>query len=93
MGHARADLPLTRQQLTALQFIADYQREHGYPPSLDELRKPLRLAHRSSVHAHLVALMEKGMIDWIIGAPRTLEITTRGRSELRRRNVAAQVRS
>jgi SOS-response transcriptional repressor LexA len=55
---------MTRQQSRLLQFIADYQREHGgdVSPSLDEMGRALGLRSKAGIHRLLTRLEDAGRI-------------------------------
>ena len=55
---------MTRQQSRLLQFIAEYQREHGgeVSPSLDEMGRALGLKSKAGVHRLLTRLEDSGRI-------------------------------
>lgn len=45
-----------------LNFVNDYVKENGYPPSIREICKGVGLSSTSTVHAHLTNLTKKGLI-------------------------------
>jgi len=55
---------MTRQQSRLLQFIAEYQREHGgeVSPSLDEMGRALGLRSKAGIHRLLTRLEHAGRI-------------------------------
>jgi SOS-response transcriptional repressor LexA len=55
---------MTRQQSRLLQFIAQYQREHGadVSPSLDEMTRALGLRSKAGIHRLLTRLEGSGRI-------------------------------
>jgi len=53
---------LTEKQKMALSAISDYIKKYGLSPTLDELRKLLKLNAISSVQRHLSALKKKGYL-------------------------------
>lgn len=59
-----------------LKFIKDYFKEHGYAPTVREICTGVGLKSTSSVHAHLVKMMELGMIetDAGISSPRAIRV-------------------
>jgi len=54
--------PLFKKQKRVLEFIKKYIRERGYPPTIEEIKKELRLSSTATVHKHLRALERKGYI-------------------------------
>jgi repressor LexA len=57
-----------------LDFIADYHREHGFPPTVREIGKAVGLSSSSTVHFHLQRLEGQGKLTRVPGAPRTLMV-------------------
>jgi repressor LexA len=53
---------LTNRQESILQFIVDYVRDHGYPPSIREMGKQFAIDSLRGVTVHLDALQRKGFI-------------------------------
>lgn len=53
---------LTKQQTAVLGIIQGYLAEHGYAPSYREIATELSLSSPATVHAHVKALLEKGVI-------------------------------
>ena len=45
-----------------LNFVNDYVKENGYPPSIREICKGVGLSSTSTVHAHLANLTKRGLI-------------------------------
>jgi repressor LexA len=66
--------PLTRRQREILQYIVDYTRRHGYPPSVRDIGSALHLTSSSTVHSHLSALEKKGFIRRDPSKPRAIEV-------------------
>lgn len=67
---------LGRRQLEIYDFIRSYTDEHGYPPSVREIGSAVGLASPSTVHMHLKALEERGLIRRDSKKPRTIEVVT-----------------
>lgn len=55
-------MDLTPKQRAVLQFLKDYRREHGMPPSYDEIRSEFGFASLNSARKHLLQLHRKGYI-------------------------------
>lgn len=55
--------PLTKKQREILNCIEAFVREHGYTPSYREIAKQLGLSSPATVHQHIKALCEKGIIN------------------------------
>ncbi|MFA5070518.1 MAG: transcriptional repressor LexA [Patescibacteria group bacterium] len=67
---------LTKKQREILNFILDYQQEHEYSPSYEEIGENFGLASKATVHAHIQSLKKKGYLTGEAGAPRDLELTS-----------------
>lgn len=72
---------LSAQQGRILDFIEEYQAEHGWAPTVREIGAGVGLASPSSVHTHLLNLRQRGKLE-LGGGPRMIRLTT-GRIELR----------
>src|SRR3989344_3206212 len=53
---------LTPRQKQVLDFVTSYTKKRGFAPSLEDIRKRLRLSSVSNIHQHIEALREKGRI-------------------------------
>ena len=70
----RKSIPMiTKRQKQALDFITDYQGRKGYSPSLDEIRKKLKLASVSTAHFHVSKLRDLGYLAKEENKPRSIE--------------------
>jgi repressor LexA len=65
---------LTQRQLQLLTFIQRYAREHGVPPSFEEMRQALKLQSKSGIHRLVTGLEERGYIRRLAHRARALEI-------------------
>lgn len=65
---------ITKRQQQIYDFIRSYQRDKGYPPSVREMAAAVGLSSPSTVHAHLNALEEHGLIKRDATKPRALEV-------------------
>ncbi len=54
--------PLTKKQKEVLDFIENFIRECGYTPSYREIASGLGLSSPSTIHGHVQALCEKGVL-------------------------------
>ena len=54
--------PLTDRQREALDFLRDYLREHGFPPTLREIAAQLQITGTLGAMRHLEALEKKGYL-------------------------------
>src|SRR5262245_41287250 len=55
-------MDLTPKQRAVLQYLKDYRREHGMPPSYEEIRTEFGFASLNSARKHLLQLHRKGFI-------------------------------
>src|SRR6202035_5859505 len=53
---------LSGKRLQILSFIADCQRERGYPPSVREIGEAVGLTSSATVHTHLGVLQREGYL-------------------------------
>jgi DNA (cytosine-5)-methyltransferase 1 len=53
---------LTKKQKQVFDFIHTYIEENGMSPTIEEIRKKLRLKAVSTIHEHINSLMEKGYL-------------------------------
>ncbi len=65
---------ITKRQQQIYDFIRSYQKEKGYPPSVREMAAAVGLSSPSTVHAHLAALEERGLIKRDATKPRAIEV-------------------
>src|ERR1051326_5607248 len=59
---AMSPAPLTDRQKAILDFFAEFQRTHGYPPTHREIRDRFGYTSYGTVHKHLRLLREKGYL-------------------------------
>jgi repressor LexA len=65
---------LTQRQLQLLKFLERYAREHGVPPSFEEMRCALKLQSKSGIHRLISGLEERGHIRRLPHRARAIEI-------------------
>jgi repressor LexA len=61
-----------RQQI--LTFIADSQRDRGYPPSVREIGEAVGLTSSATVHTHLAVLQREGYLVRDPSKPRAIQV-------------------
>ncbi len=61
---------LTRRQQQIYQFLSDNIGQFEHPPTMDELCKALGLSSRGSLHKHISALVEAGLVEPFDGQKR-----------------------
>lgn len=67
-------IPITKRQKEVLDFIKRFITERGYSPTLEEMKKGLKLSAVSTVHQHINALIDKGYINKFDNLARAIEI-------------------
>lgn len=72
MAYMRYDL--NDKQNKIYDFLCDFLKAHGFPPTVREIAEMAGLTSASSVHNYLKLLEEKGYIRRVEGSPRAIEI-------------------
>jgi len=65
---------LTKKQKDVLDFIKQYYSKHKYAPSLEEIKKHLKIASVSTAHFHIKKLQEKGFLRKEDNQPRAISV-------------------
>jgi len=65
-----------------LRFIYDYSREKSYPPTVRDIGTAVGLSSTSTVHAQLMNLEKKGMIEKDSAKTRAIKLTDAGYAKL-----------
>ena len=65
---------LTKRQKQVLSYISKYITAHDYAPSLEEIKKHLRLSSVSTAHYHVQALQNMGYLRKENNQPRALDV-------------------
>jgi repressor LexA len=65
---------LSGKRLQILNFIADCQRNRGYPPSVREIGEAVGLASSATVHTHLAVLQREGYLSKDPSKPRAIQV-------------------
>ncbi|MCD6308569.1 MAG: repressor LexA [Candidatus Latescibacteria bacterium] len=68
---------LTERQASILNFIKDFAREHGYPPTIPEIQAEFGIKSPNGVNNHIKALTRKGYIKRDSSRARALDIIGR----------------
>lgn len=66
---------LTERQKYVYTFIADYQKQNGYSPSMQEIAGHLKISGNLGVIRHLAALEKKGYLTRTPGNSRSIKLT------------------
>lgn len=65
---------LSHRQRQILQYIIQHTQMHGYPPTVREIGEAVNLSSSSTVHAHLRALEQAGLIRRDASLTRAIQI-------------------
>jgi repressor LexA len=68
-------MKLTRRQQEIYQTLRDSQERFEHPPTYDELCQLLGLSSRGSLHKHIQALIQAGLVEPIEGLQRGIRLT------------------
>lgn len=66
--------PLTQKQAEIYDFILQYTKEHGYPPSVREISAATNLKSPSTAHFHIKKLEAEGYIQKADGKTRAISL-------------------
>lgn len=69
-------IQLTDRQKMVYDFIANFQKQHGYPPSMQEIAGHLNINGNLGVMRHLAALEKKGYLTRTPGSSRSIRLNT-----------------
>jgi len=73
---------LTRRQREIFEFLRDNYEKFSFPPTLDELCAALGMASRGSMHKHISALIDAGLVESFAGQKNTgIRLTSRAQRE------------
>jgi repressor LexA len=65
---------LSEKRVQILEFIAERQRDRGYPPSVREIAEAVGLNSSATVHTHLAVLQREGYLVRDPTKPRAIEV-------------------
>ena len=68
---------LTRRQQQVYDYLRENESQFDQPPTLDELCRGLGLKSRGSLHKHISALVDAGLVEPLAGRRRGLRLTHR----------------
>jgi len=74
-------MKLTRRQQEIYQTLRDSQERFEHPPTYDELCQLLGLSSRGSLHKHIQALIQAGLVEPIDGLQRGIRLTDQDQPE------------
>lgn len=64
----------TAKQNDVLNFIKEFIRKNGYPPSVRQIGSGMQLKSSATIQRYLVSLRDHGLISWVPGEPRTIKV-------------------
>ncbi|PIV42018.1 MAG: hypothetical protein COX92_00960 [Candidatus Nealsonbacteria bacterium CG_4_10_14_0_2_um_filter_40_15] len=62
----------TKRQKQILDFITSFKKKRGFSPSLEEIKRHLKLSSVSTIHFHIKRLKEEGYLDKGENRPRSI---------------------
>jgi len=68
------DQKLTKRQRQILDFITEFNRDHGYAPSYREMANEFGLSSTATIHQHIKTLREKGFLKSDFNLARSIEL-------------------
>lgn len=68
---------LTKKQREVYNYIREYTESHSFPPSVREIGKGLGVSSPATVHGHINALIEKGLLERNDGRSRAISLVQR----------------
>ena len=72
---------LTRRQQEIYDYLLEYADQFDHPPTHDELCHALGLSSRGSLHKHIQALIEAGLVEPMDRSHRGIRLTEQGEQE------------
>ena len=64
----------TKRQKQILDFITFFKKKRGFSPSLEEIKKYLRLSSVSTIHFHIKKLQDEGYLNKEENSPRSISV-------------------
>lgn len=64
----------TKRQKQILDFITSFQKKKGFAPSLEEIKKYLKLSSVSTIHFHIKKLQDEGFLNKGENSPRSISV-------------------
>lgn len=65
---------LYKRERVVLDFLAQFQQQYGYSPTLSEIAEGVGVKSNSTIHSFIKALVEKGYVQKVEGNTRVLKI-------------------
>jgi len=82
---------ISSRQEKILDFISKSIKDTGYPPSVREIAKAVKLSSSATVHSHLKKLEEKGYLKRDSSKPRAISLLTGYDNEIEKTNFSNMV--
>jgi len=82
---------ISSRQENILNFISKSIKDTGYPPSVREIAKAVKLSSSATVHSHLKKLEEKGYLKRDSSKPRAISLLTGYDNEIEKTNFSNMV--
>lgn len=79
--HLPMEYALTRRQQEIYEFLLTHQQSFAKPPTLDELCDKLGVRSRGSLHKHIQALVQAGLVEAADGKQRGIRLIEKPKSE------------
>ena len=73
---------ITKRQRQIYEYVGEFINKHDYSPTLEEIRKHLRLSSVSTIHHHIQNLEKEGFIKRSKNEPRTIELKRKNKNSL-----------
>lgn len=64
----------SKRQKQILDFITSFQKKKGFAPSLEEIKKHLKLSSVSTIHFHIKKLQDEGFLSKSENSPRSISV-------------------
>jgi len=68
---------ITKRQKQTLDFITSFQKKKGFSPSLEEIKKHLKISSVSTAHFHVSRLRDLGYLAKEKNKPRAIDVVGR----------------
>lgn len=70
------------QTMLTLNFIIDFTKERGYPPSVREVGKKIGVSSSSTIHKFIRQCVDAGYVDLDERIPRSIRVSKMGKKYL-----------
>lgn len=80
---------MTDREYDIAKGVSDHLVEKRYAPSVAEIARMLERS-TTTTFKNMIQMREDGLLDWIVGEPRTIHVTELGLKQLRREQRIAR---